>query len=55
MPVEIKELVIKTSVENGMTNNRLESNSTLSEDLIEDIIAQCVDQVMEILQDQKQR
>lgn len=56
MPVEIKELVIKTMVENASTEEAAsKNNAALGEDFIEDIVAQCVDQVLEIMKDKNQR
>ncbi len=55
MPVEIKELVIRTSVENSATDDKSDSAVVLDDDMIGDVVAQCVDQVMELLKDQRQR
>ena len=55
MPVEIKELVIKTSVENGSADQKAAGSASMDEDMIGDVVAQCVDQVMELLKDQRQR
>ena len=55
MPLEIKELIIKATVqdENATSNN--EGGVDISEDAREEFIAECVDRVLEILESEKQR
>lgn len=55
MPVEIKELVIRTMVENASSEEAASNSAAFGEDFIEDIVAQCVDQVVEIMKDKNQR
>ena len=54
MPIEIRELHIKATVQNdcGENNN---SPSTPTDSQINDIVAQCVEQVISLLKDKQER
>jgi hypothetical protein len=51
MPIEIKELVIRTSV----SDQKEEASSPDSGGETSNIIAECVEQVMEILKEKEER
>lgn len=53
MPLEIRELVIKTSVNSDRTSSS--SNTSLSEADQAAIVAACIDQVLSILQSRSER
>lgn len=53
MPIEIRELVIKVSVEESNAEKQKASGSKSIDR--EDIIADCVEQVMEILSNKSER
>ncbi len=48
MPIEIRELNIKVNVSENQ-NNTTSGNSELSLDKMNEIVSQCVEQVMEII------
>ncbi len=52
MPVEIKELVVKVVVGDQTTKKEI---APLTKEAIQEIVAKCVEQVMQILQDKKDR
>lgn len=54
MPIEIKELHIKINVDEGPRNGKAQQSSGSKEGK-EKIIAECVEAVMEILNQQKER
>lgn len=54
MPIEIRELHIKINVDEGNKQQASSSPSKKKEDK-KDMVAECVEQVMEILQRQKER
>lgn len=54
MAVEIRELVIKTTVDNSSSGSGASSQSS-SASSQEDVVRECVDQVMELLRRQKER
>ncbi|WP_183564911.1 DUF5908 family protein [Mucilaginibacter sp. SP1R1] len=53
MPVEIRELQITTTVQEGNTNTS--SSSPAPTAVNDDIIAKCVEQVLEILKEKTER
>ena len=57
MPIEIRELVIKTSVSGGSQGDSASSSSSdrASATEVADIVAECVDQVLAILKDKVER
>jgi phenylpyruvate tautomerase PptA (4-oxalocrotonate tautomerase family) len=55
MPIEIKELYIRINVDEGAKNGNSTESSNSSLESKEEIIAECVDVVMEILKEQKER
>lgn len=57
MPIEIKELHIKTIVGDGKTTETgtNEENQVNNKELKSKIIAECVEQIMEILKDRNER
>lgn len=54
MPIEIKELHIKINVDQGASNKGQNSNAKSSENQ-ESLISSCVEAVMGILENQKER
>ncbi len=52
MPIEIKELHIKATVNSGQEQPAATTNAPVSQ---EKIIAACVEQVLQILKDKKER
>lgn len=54
MPIEIKELNIKINVSDNQ-NKPVSSNGTGNKEAQNNMIAQCVDQVLEILSKTKER
>lgn len=55
MPIEIRELVIKTSVSNGAQGGGTSSSDRPSANDSAAIVAACVDQVLAILKDKVER
>ena len=60
MPIEIKELNIKATVQNGSRANedcgpKNQSSNTPSDSQVKSIVAQCVEQVLNILEEKKER
>lgn len=60
MPIEIKELIIRATINNDMDNSRngsSEGSSGASKwaDDRELIVAECIDQVMQILKEKNER
>ena len=56
MPIEIRELVIKTSVSGGSQGNRESSSGDRAPAKASaTIVAECVDQVLAILKDKAER
>ncbi len=59
MPIEIKELNIKATVQNGINEDCAVSNKTSSsapsDSQMNDIVAQCVEQVINILKEKQER
>ena len=55
MPLEIKELIIKATVQDQNAASNNEGGVDTSEDSREEIIMECVDKVLEILRTQKER
>ena len=53
MPIEIRELVVKATVRDRTTERQADSGERRNEK--EEIIRECVDQVMEILKRKKER
>jgi hypothetical protein len=53
MPIEIKELVIKSSFEDTDKVKKVNNNDMA--DIKEAIIAECVDKVLEILKEKQER
>lgn len=53
MPVEIRELVIRAVIDESGEQSKSDSDSQLPDR--EEIIADCVEQVMQILQEQAER
>lgn len=53
MPVEIRELVIRATVESQRAPESIASESRDQE--LEDIVSQCVEQVLEVLKREKER
>ena len=53
MPIEIRELVIKATISESSGEGRAFSKAKTKEK--EEIIAECVEQVMEILRNQSER
>jgi len=53
MPIEIKELVIKSTINDSKTDNFEHTENSQID--IECLIADCVDQVMEILKEKSER
>lgn len=54
MAVEIKELIIRTTIING-SDDRAKSNSNLNNQDKEQMIATCVEQVLKILERSRER
>jgi len=52
MPIEIRELHIKVTVDESATNNQNTSGPVTDRD---NIVSECVDQVLEILNNKKER
>lgn len=52
MPIEIRELHIKVNVSSTGSTNKSTGDSSIQK---EEIIAECVEQVMEIMKDKKGR
>ncbi len=53
MPIEIRELVLKATIQNGMDqNSQADENSPINK---EELIADCVDEVMALLNEQSER
>jgi|AVFP01.1.fsa_nt_gi hypothetical protein len=55
MPIEIKELHIKTVVDNKKTGGRREVSPAAKPETVKAIVAQCVEQVMDILNQKAER
>ncbi len=55
MPIEIRELIIKATVKDAGNNSEQRDSSRDSEIRDESLIAECVEQVLEILQKKKER
>lgn len=55
MPIEIKELVIKTSIQEESSQIPSLQNSEMETATPEFIITECVEQVMEILKQKEER
>lgn len=55
MPIEIKELHIKINVDEGPKSGKEQQITANSKDGKEKIIAECVEAVMEIFNQQKER
>lgn len=53
MPIEIKELIIRATVESGEKEQR--PQEALSETRREELVAECVEQVLELLRQQRER
>ena len=54
MPIEVKELIIKANVQAGESNTSV-PDEKLKENLKAEIIAACVEQVMKLLKNKKER
>ena len=56
MPIEIRELVIKAFIEDNKEGKGQSSGSTAnSDDMKEEIIADCMEQISEMLKDKRER
>ena len=55
MPIEIKELHIKINVDEGSGNGKLGLSGSKDKESREAIIAACVEEIMEVIQKQKER
>ena len=55
MPIEIKELHIKGVISNEPANTGSSNNTAVGEGQQEAIIAACVEKVLKILEDKKER
>ena len=55
MPIEIKEMHIKISVDEGANSGNAPTNDSLKKEDKSAIIAACVEEVMELLEKQKER
>ncbi len=55
MPIEIKELHIKINVDEGAGNEKSGTSGANEKKSREAIIAACVEEIMEVLQKQKER
>lgn len=55
MPIEIKELHIKINVDEGARSSNIRQNDSNSKEGKEAIIAACVEEVIEVLEKQKER
>lgn len=56
MPIEIRELVIKASVQGGdQSSTQPQSDSRPSSEAQSDIVAACVAQILAILKDERER
>lgn len=57
MPIEIKELLIKTVVENAPASQTPQSNTGNNESLNkqDQVIAMCIEQVMDIIKNKNER
>ena len=55
MPIEIRELVIKTSVSGGSQSSGTSASSPSSASDSAAIVAECVDQVLAVLRDKVER
>ena len=55
MPIEIKELVIRATIGGGGGGGRPKGTKMKEEDAREEIVAECVEQVMKILHMQRER
>jgi len=55
MPIEIKELIIKAIVSDEATGKNGSSSSSQDVNSQEALIAQCVEQVLEILKEKQER
>ena len=55
MPIEIKELHIKINVDEGQESSRDSTSSGSNQTERDKIIAECVEQVMEILEKKEER
>lgn len=56
MPIEIKELNIKAYIDDSSSTNNPKMNPVINNSTpIETIIAACVEQVLQILKDKKER
>ncbi len=53
MPIEIRELVIKTTVEKGASNQGASTGG--GKDAKDAMIQECVDKVMDVLKDKAER
>ncbi|CAL1517148.1 DUF5908 family protein [Chitinophaga sp. MM2321] len=53
MPIEIKELNIKVQVQDSMPQTN--TGSTVSENQLNSIVAECVEQVLKIVNEKKER
>jgi len=55
MPIEIKELHIKINVDEGANKGNSQTSGLNDKESREALIAACVEEVMEVLQKQKER
>ena len=53
MPIEIKELIIKTTFEDSENNNSLSETDIV--ELKNNIINECIDQVLDIIKEKHER
>jgi hypothetical protein len=60
MPIEIRELIIRTTVTGdegggGQTTGNAQTSAATAKDKQAEIVAECVEQVMEILREERER
>ncbi len=55
MPIEIKELVIRATIDSKGDSKSDQQNTAKQVDAKEDVVAECVEQVLEILRQQQER
>ena len=55
MPIEIKELQIKATVQDTVANTESTNGVTTPEARLEEIVAACVEQVLNIIKEKQER
>lgn len=55
MPIEIRELQIKATVQDTVTTTELTNADTAPETRLDEIVAACVEQVLNIIKEKQER